>query len=242
LGNWMSRLIDAFKPGINMFSFHSKPFILSLLFLLFIVLCAINSLNAQQKDSTSLHAQSKDSVIISHDSTIVIEKKKDTVIKRIYSPRSAAIRSAILPGLGQIYNKKYWKLPIVYGALGVTAYVFFDNLKTYKEYRFAYKARVLAQTPPYDSSLYKQLQTNYTLYDPESIKTARNEFRQYIDYAALVFILFWGLNVVDAAVDAHLKAFDVSPDLSLKIKPTYIPLGNAPGISFVFSFRDHHYK
>ena len=211
-------------------------FLLALLLL--IVPFAINCLYAQQKDSS--HVKQKDSVIITHDSTIVIEKRKDTTIKRIYSPRSAAIRSAVLPGLGQIYNRKYWKLPIVYAALGITGYVFFDNLKTYKEYRFAYKARVLAADG--DSSLYNQLQNNYKLYDPESIKTARNEFRQYIDYAALVFILFWGLNVVDATVDAHLKAFDVSPDLTLKIKPTYIPMGNAPGISFVFSFRDRHHK
>ncbi len=191
------------------------------------------------------YAQQKDSVVFSHDSTIVLEKKNDTIRKRIYSPRAAAIRSAILPGLGQIYNKKYWKLPIVYGALGVTAYVFFDNLKTYKEYRFAYKARVLASSTDSlirDSSFYNRLKPEYKIYDPNSIRTARDQFRQYIDYSVLVFVLFWGLNVVDAAVDAHLKGFDVSPDLTLKIRPTYIPALNAPGISFVLSMRDRHHK
>jgi hypothetical protein len=188
------------------------------------------------------YAQQKDSVVFAHDSTIVFEKRNDTIRKKIYSPRTAAIRSAILPGLGQIYNKKYWKLPIVYGALGVTAYIFFDNLKTYKEYRFAYKARVLADYPSYDSSLYNQLQPQYKIYDPNSIRTARDQFRRYIDYSVLVFVLFWGLNVVDASVDAHLKGFDVSPDLTLKIRPTYIPAINAPGISFVLSMRDHHHK
>ena len=221
-----------------MFSSRSMRLLFLLPLLLLIAPSAIHSLHAQQTDSVQV--KQKDSVIITHDSTIVIEKRKDTVIKRIYSPRSAAIRSAILPGLGQIYNRKYWKLPIVYAALGITGYVFFDNLKTYKEYRFAYKARILATQG--DSALYQQLDNNYKLYDPESIKTARNQFRQYIDYAALVFVLFWGLNVVDAAVDAHLKAFDVSPDLSLKIKPTYIPMANAPGISFVFSFHERHHK
>ncbi|MEJ0102120.1 MAG: DUF5683 domain-containing protein [Bacteroidota bacterium] len=184
-------------------------------------------------------------MVFSHDSTIVLEKKNDTIRKRIYSPRAAAIRSAILPGLGQIYNKKYWKLPIVYGALGVTAYVFFDNLKTYKEYRFAYKARVLASSTDSlirDSSFYNRLKPEYKIYDPNSIRTARDQFRQYIDYSVLVFVLFWGLNVVDAAVDAHLKGFDVSPDLTLKIRPTYIPALNAPGISFVLSMRDRHHK
>jgi hypothetical protein len=224
-----------------------RSYLLSTLPVLIICFLCVDG-HAQQKDSLpiqqkdSLRAQHKDSVIIAHDSTIVFEKRKDTVIKKVYSPKSAAIRSALLPGLGQIYNKKYWKLPIVYGALGITAYVFFDNLKTYKEYRFAYKARVLARDFK-DSSLYWQLKPIYQeLYDPESIKTARNQFRQYIDYAALVFIVFWGLNVVDATVDAHLKAFDVSPDLSLKIKPTFIPLSNTPGISLVFSFHDRHHK
>src|SRR5689334_4539335 len=198
-----------------MVSSHSMRLRLFSIFLMLIVCCCCENLFAQQKDSLhtqqkdSLHPHQRDSVVFSHDSTIVIEKRKDTVIRKIYSPRSAAIRSAIVPGLGQIYNRKYWKLPIVYAALGITAYVFFDNLKTYKEYRFAYKARVLARDQR-DSSLYWQLKPIYQqLYDPESIKTARNEFRQYIDYAALVFIVFWGLNVVDAAVDAHLKGFDV---------------------------------
>jgi hypothetical protein len=186
------------------------------------------------------YAQQKDSVVFAHDSTIVIEKKKDSSIKKkVYSPRAAAIRSAILPGLGQIYNKKYWKLPIVYGAMGVTAYIFFDNLKTYKEYRFAYKARILAGSPSYDSTLYNQLKPEYKLYQPGSIKTARDEFRRYIDYSTLVFILFWGLNVVDATVDAHLKGFDVSPDLTLKIKP-YIPTSNTFGISLVLTAKNKH--
>ncbi len=192
--------------------------------------------------NTKSYAQQKDSVVFSHDSTIVLEKKNDTIKKRVYSPRSAAIRSAILPGLGQVYNKKYWKLPIVYGALGVTAYVFFDNLKTYKEYRFAYKARILASQASPDSTFYNQLKPEYKIYDPNSIRTARDQFRKYIDYSVLVFALLWGLNVIDASVDAHLKGFDVSPDLTLKIKPTYIPALNAPGVGFVLSMRDRHHK
>jgi hypothetical protein len=67
-----------------------------------------------------------------------------------HSPRKAAIRSALLPGWGQIYNKRYWKLPIVYGALGTTAYVFVYNLRTYKELKFAYSARYLAARPERD--------------------------------------------------------------------------------------------
>src|SRR5215510_13383968 len=77
---------------------------------------------------------------------------------KTYSPALAATRSAIIPGWGQIYNKKYWKVPIIWGSLGATVYVFRNNIKFYKEYKFAYAARIEAQTPPlYDSTNYNQL-------------------------------------------------------------------------------------
>ena len=76
----------------------------------------------------------------------------------------------------------------------------------------------------------------------ESLRTYRNEFRQNIDYTVLVFIIFWGLNVIDATVDAHLKAFDVSDDISLRIKPGYDPQSNKSGLSLVFSLKEKHSK
>ena len=163
--------------------------------------------------------------------------KVDSLIKAQHSPRKAAIRSAIIPGWGQIYNKKYWKVPIVWGALGVTGYIFFHNLYTYKDLKFSYAAKYEASVPPYDSTNYKQIKPQYLPIDPEALRAGRNQYRQYIDYAAVFFIVFWGLNIVDAAVDAHLKAFDISPDLSLKIKPNYNPLAKAGGVSFVFNFK-----
>lgn len=169
-------------------------------------------------------------------------KTRDTSgAPKAHSPRTAAIRSAILPGLGQIYNKKYWKLPIVYGALGVTGYIFVDNIKTYREYRFAYNARFKAaqlNATATDSADYYTLSHFYQTVSPEAIRAARNRFRKYIDYSVLFFVLFWGLNVVDATVDAHLKTFDVSPDLSLYIKPGHSELANTNGISIVLAVKD----
>ena len=167
------------------------------------------------------------------DSAIVKKTEPDTVKKKFYSPKVAARRSAIIPGWGQVYNDKYWKVPIIYAGLGVTGYVFFDNLKTYKEYKFAYAARIEAQPPTLDSTKYDQLDEIYKTLSPNTIRAARDEFRRYVDYSALVFILLWGLNVVDAAVDAHLKAFDVSPDLSLHFKPGYSDMAKTNGISLV---------
>ena len=74
--------------------------------------------------------------------------KVDSLIKAQHSPRKAAIRSAIIPGWGQIYNKKYWKAPIVWGALGITGYIFFNNLHTYQDLKFSYAAKYEASVPP----------------------------------------------------------------------------------------------
>jgi hypothetical protein len=153
--------------------------------------------------------------------------------QRVYSPSKAAIRSAIIPGWGQIYNKKYWKVPIVYGALGTTAAIFFYNLDTYKDTRFAYTVKYNMRVNGTDSSLYVQIPDYLKPIDEGSLRSYRDSYRRDIDYSIIFFVLFWGLNVVDAAVDAHLKSFDVSPDLSLKFKPGYSDMAGTTGLSFV---------
>lgn len=149
-----------------------------------------------------------------------------------YSPKYAIVRSAVLPGWGQITNKKYWKLPFVYGALGTTGYIFFRNIKQFKEANAAYKNSIDGDTgndnlipEPYYSVRSR----------PDVIKSFRNEVRQNVDYSVLFFIAFWGLNVVDAAVDAHLKTFDVSDNLTLQLKPGYSPMANTNGVSLVLN-------
>lgn len=183
---------------------------------------------------------------VTKDSTPVAVKKPyvnkyDSSIKA-HSPKVAALRSALLPGLGQIYNKKYWKLPIVYGALGVTTGIFLYNLKYYNATRFAYTVKYNMRVFHTDSAKYDQIKAELKPLDEESLRSYRNQFRRDIDYSALFILLLWGLNVVDATVDAHLKSFDVSPDLSLKIKPGYSGLAQTSGISLVLSFKDKHSK
>jgi hypothetical protein len=154
-------------------------------------------------------------------------------INRAHRPGKAALRSAIIPGWGQIYNKKYWKLPIVYGALGTCGAIFFYNLGNYRDTRFAYQVRYNMRVHQTDSALFSRIKPKLQPLSEESLRFYRNQFRRDIDYSVLVFVLLWGLNVVDAAVDAHLKSFDVSPDLSLLVKPGYSSMARTNGLSIV---------
>ncbi len=175
------------------------------------------------------------------DSTPVVVKKAplnkyDSAMKA-HSPKQAALRSALLPGLGQIYNKKYWKLPIVYGGLGTCAGIFFYNLSNYKNTKFAHKVKYNMRVFHSDSALFTSIKPNLQPIDEGALLFYRNQFRRDIDYSVLVFMILWGLNVVDAAVDAHLKPFDVSPDLTLQLKPGRSELAGTNGISLILSIK-----
>lgn len=198
-----------------------RPFLL-------LILLSISVTSFSQKKEKESKKPEKD--------TTIVQKKplnRYDSIFAAHSPKKAAIRSAILPGWGQIYNKKYWKLPIVYGALGTSAGIFFYNLKQYKDTRFAYKVKYNMRVLHTDSALYDQIRDNLKPIKEESLKFYRNQFRRDIDYSFLFTVILWGLNVVDATVDAHLKGFDVSPNLSLHIKPGYSELAQTNGLSLV---------
>jgi hypothetical protein len=176
--------------------------------------------------SVETTAQSTNSITTSEkiNSTDSSNKKK---IKK-FSTRTATLRSAMIPGWGQIYNKKYWKLPLVYGGLGITAGVFQYNVKNYNLLRqaFSYRTDTISANDALIDPRFKNLSTN-------AIQSYRTSFRQNVDYTVLFFIAFWGLNVIDATVDANLKAFDVNDNLSLQIKQGYSPMANTTGLSLV---------
>lgn len=221
-------------------------------FVLFAILLLQASVGFCQVDSTkppAIFDSTKPRILVDSlpkiDSPVVSNKQKvDSVLLR-HSPKKAAIRSAILPGWGQFYNKKYWKIPIVYGALGLSGSVFWFNLQNYRDLRFAYKAKIeahpktdpLGQVIPGDSTNYRKIKPELLILDETALRTYRDEYRRNIDYSALVFILLWGLNVVDATVDAHLKAFDVSPDLSFRFKLGPSQMAGTTGLSLVLAFK-----
>ena len=152
---------------------------------------------------------------------------------KAHIPRKAALRSAILPGWGQIYNKKYWKLPIIYGGLGLAGGIFIYNLGEYRNTRFAYQVKYNMRVNRTDSALFSQIDPKLKPLSEESLRFYRSQYRRDIDYSALFILLLWGLNVVDATVDAHLKSFDVSPDLSLRFKAGHSSLANTNGLSIL---------
>ena len=184
---------------------------------------------------TSLFVSAQEKLIIDTSGKVLFSKnnagKKDSTVKK-YDPGIAIRRSAMLPGWGQFTNKKYWKIPLVYAGIGIPAYLFTRNLKQYKD---AKKAFVLATDG--DPSNDGQIKEPYfsVRSQPDRIRVFRNSVRQNVDYSVLFFIIFWGLNVADAAVDANLKTFDVSDELSLQLKPGFSPLANTNGLSLVLN-------
>lgn len=154
--------------------------------------------------------------------------------KALHSPRKAAFYSAVLPGLGQIYNRQFWKLPLVYAAIGVSTGVFIFNMDKYTEFRNAYRARVAnANNPEYLDP--------YPRYSGEDLKYLRDAYRQYVDYSVLVFVAAYALQIVDATVFAHLRQFDISDDLSMRISPTLIN-NRTPGIQLNISLSPRKVK
>ena len=121
------------------------------------------------------------------------------------TPAKAAFYSAILPGLGQAYNKKYWKIPIVYGAIGVSMYYYIDSNQKYNQYRDAYKRRLEGYTDD-----------EFSYYDNDRLISAQKFYQRNRDLSALFVVGFYVLNIVDANVDAALIQFNVNENLSVR--------------------------
>ncbi len=129
-------------------------------------------------------------------------------------PARAALYSAMLPGMGQIYNGHYWKLPIVYGGLIFTTYLVDFNNTQYSRFRKAYDLLTDGNDETVDEFGGRYTEANLKYY--------RDNYRRSRDYAILFTVLIYALNIIDANVFAHLKDFDVSDNLSLRVSPAII--------------------
>ena len=149
-------------------------------------------------------------------------KEKIEVPQGVYNPLSpskAAFYSAILPGMGQIYNKKYWKAPIVWGVLGGTTYLYIDNNSIYKRYRTAFKLRKAGLQDEF--TLIDAAGNTTVLISEAGLESAQKQLRENRDLALLSSVLVYVLQIVEASVNAHLLQFNT--DDNLTFKPAVIP-------------------
>ncbi len=173
--------------------------------------------------------------------TIGAPAVKDSLAKPKHDPHKATLRSLIIPGWGQAYNREYWKIPLVYAAVGIPIGTYFYNNTWYKRTRDAYVIVVNVDTAHY-KNINPKLFYNGQPLDAGSLQNYRNEFRRDRDYSILVTLFAWGLNIVDATVFGHLKNFDVSDDLSLKIQPAFDPVSKVTNVGLVFNLKKKQHK
>ncbi|MBK8500399.1 MAG: hypothetical protein IPL52_16660 [Flavobacteriales bacterium] len=147
-----------------------------------------------------------------------------------HSPRKASILSAVLPGAGQVYNRKYWKVPIVIGGLGVSYAFIRENNSQYQRYKDAY----LALTDN-DPGTVDEFEGRFSA---QSVLNVADTYRKWRDLSYIAIGAVYILNIVDASVDAHFVRFDVGRDLGLNVGPS-LPLAaqGTAGLSFSLAFR-----
>lgn len=181
------------------------------------------------------------------ETAVVLPQPKDTVPpaipEKIWTPNptKATWLAIVFPGGGQIYNRKFWKLPIIYGGFAGCAYALSWNGKMYKDYSQAY-LDIMDSDPTTNSHLDILPPTGYSDSQAKEVLRKRKDmFRRYRDLSIFAFIGVYLISVIDAYVDAELSNFDITPDLSLRVEPTIIndqfrPMNKSVGVQCSFRF------
>lgn len=185
-------------------------------------------------------AQSNDPIEFQADTVPV----KKTAVEETRSPKKATLYSAILPGLGQIYNKKYWKVPIIYGGFIGFGYAINWNNNQYVTYRQAY-ADIIDNDPNTNSYEELVIEGAWDWDNPTHVsqfttrlERAKNSARRNRDFMIILTAGFYALNIIDATVDAHFFNFDISDDIAMKwaAGPVLCAGKAMPGIQLNFRF------
>ncbi|RLJ64432.1 hypothetical protein CLV86_1552 [Lacinutrix venerupis] len=142
----------------------------------------------------------EEGLVINPADSLLVRKEIDPL-----RPSKAAFYSAVLPGLGQAYNKKYWKIPIVYAAIGTGVYFYIDNNKQYNRVRDAYKRRLAGFNDD-----------EFEKFTDDALREAQKSSRRNKELSLLVTVGLYALNIIDANVDAHLLQYNVDDNLSFK--------------------------
>ncbi len=139
----------------------------------------------------------------------------DSILEKKHSPTKATIMSACVPGLGQIYNKKYWKVPIIYAGFGVLGYLIYFNTDEY----LTYKSALIEKENGTSNGNYKHLTEKYTA---DELLSAVEYYRRNLEISILVSSVWYILNIVDATVDAHMFTYNINKELSLRVEPVLL--------------------
>ena len=162
------------------------------------------------------------------------ENAQDTITTQVHSAHKATIYSLVLPGLGQAYNRKYWKIPIIYAGFGALAYNISINSKEMNKFTDAYRYRMRNDTTPTNNDYVAR----YT--DVNDLLRGRDFYRRRVELSVIFTAALYLLNAVDAAVDAHFFDYDVSENLTLNIQPIIIKTPEYPkgtgGLSLRMNF------
>lgn len=159
----------------------------------------------------------------------VAQEADSLKVKRPHSPTLASILSAVAPGAGQIYNKKYWKLPIIYGGMGGLIYAGVWNHGKHVLYKDAYLLRI-----DDDPNTVDQFDGQFT---DANLRDLQATYRRNRDLSFIFLGVVYALNIIDATVDAHLFDFDVTEDLSLQIVPKTEPVLNSNAVAMGLGVR-----
>ena len=178
--------------------------------------------------------QAQDTLILKQDKPI----ETVTVKNRKHSPKTATWL-ALIPGAGQAYNRKFWKMPIIYAGFGVTTYFAISNRGYYRLYRDAYDYKMQTKT-----DVSSDAQEEAAKYTPDNLITLRDYYRSNMELSWILTAVWYILQIIDANVDAHFFYYDVSDDLTLHIEPQWnaieydrnLGYGNNIGLSLILNF------
>ncbi|MVM32884.1 hypothetical protein GO755_22785 [Spirosoma sp. HMF4905] len=215
------------------------------------------------KVGTSVLTQDDDSTSLDGPDTLRVTAKQEAQIHKII-PKKATLRSVMLPGLGQAYNRQYYKIPFIYAGFGVMGYLFVKYRGLAAEAAVGY-GRLLfgdvvagAYTVKLDPALFPSVITNVIsvtavrqppdkvligqqyFYTSSGAKNAYDTYRRYRDLNILLSVVLYAVNIVEANVAAHLKTFDLTDDISMLVEPNVIPMpgaGLVPGVRIAFTFK-----
>lgn len=191
-----------------------------------LILLGTVSIRAQINDRLKMPVNPPDSL---HSEPKLYDGAIDTVAPNVFKPDPAKVvwMGAIIPGYGQIMNRKYWKLPLVYGGFLGCAYAITWNGSRYQSYKTAY--RDIIDKDPQTNSFIEILPRGYTVESfggistyTNVLKTGQDKFRRYRDLSIIFTVGYYAITLIDAYVDAQLFDFDISPDLTLRFQPTLI--------------------